>query len=255
MSSEERFGYEWNKYSHLDKNYEAQFKNWVYPLTAEDFRNKKILDAGCGMGRNSYWSLKWGAKAVVAFDHDHRSVAVAQKNLKEFRNVEILYKNIYEITWENEFDLVFSIGVIHHLEKPKEALKSLVRALKPGGILLIWVYSYEGNEWIVKYINPIRKHFTSHLPLFIVHKISYFFSLPLWLFVKIFKGPTNYLKQLSTFKFWHIHSIVFDQLIPKIANYWRKEEVLRLVKDLNLQEININQPLNKCGWTLIGRKL
>lgn len=254
MSSQERFGYEWNKYSHLDKNYEVQFKNWVYPLTASDFKEKKILDAGCGMGRNSYWCLKWGAKEVVAFDYDQRSVAASQKNLKEFNKAKILYKNIYELNWENEFDLVLSIGVIHHLEKPAEALKKLVNTLKPEGTLLIWVYSYEGNEWLVKYFNPLRKNITSKLPVSVVHLISYFFSLPLWLFVKIFKGPSNYLKQLSTFKFWHLHSIVFDQLLPKIANYWKKDEVLELFKDLNLKEIQINQPANNCGWTLIGKK-
>jgi len=254
MSSEARFGYEWNKYSALDSNYENQFMNWIFPLGVDFFKGKKVLDAGCGMGRNSFWALKWGAGNLTAFDFDRRSVEAAKKNLAEFVNARILYKSIYEIDWQNEFDVAFSIGVIHHLKEPEKALKKLTEALKPGGTLLIWVYSYEGSEWIKKYINPLRINLTSKLPLPIVHVLSYFCSVPLWLFVKIFKGPGDYFKQLATFKFWHVQSIVFDQLIPEVANYWTKEEVGNLFKELELKDIKINRPPNNCGWTIIAKK-
>lgn len=254
MSSSDRFGYEWNKYSFIDRNYEEQFKNWIYPLNSDDFKGKSALDAGCGMGRNSYWPLKWGASKMVAFDFDNRSVKAAKSNLASFKNAHVLYKSIYDIGWQNEFDLAFSLGVIHHLKEPKLALKKLVEALKPGGTLLIWVYSYEGNEWIKKYVNPVRINLTSKLPLPAVHALSYFCSLPLWLFVKIFRGPSAYLKQLSMFKFWHIHSIVFDQLIPEVANYWTKDEAAGLFNGLGLKDINIHRPPNNCGWTIIAIK-
>jgi alpha-glucosidase (family GH31 glycosyl hydrolase) len=78
--------------------------------------------------------------------------------------------------------------------------------------------------------------------------------VPLWLFVKIFKGPSDYLKQLSTFKFWHIHSIVFDQLIPEVAHYWTKEEVASLFAGLDVSKLDIHQPPNHCGWIAIARK-
>lgn len=254
MSSSERFGFEWNKYSAIDKNYEDQLKNWISPLTPGDFSGKKILDAGCGMGRNSYWALKWGAAEVTAFDFDQRSVDAAKKNLADFKNAEVIFRSIYEISWQNEFDLAFSIGVIHHLADPKMALSNLIRSLRPGGKLLIWVYSYEGNEWIVRYVDPIRKNITSKLPLGLVHFLSYFVSLPLYAFVKIFKGPSEYFKQLSGFEFYHVHSIVFDQLIPDVANYWKKEEINDIFSGLDLSKFDIYQPPNKCGWTVIGKK-
>jgi len=254
MSSSERFGFEWHKYSFLDPNYEFQFKNWIFPFKPEDFRGKKILDAGCGMGRNSYWVLKWGAGEVIAFDCDQRSLEAARNNLKQFNNAQVLFQNLYDINWQDEFDVVFSIGVIHHLEQPKLAIKKLLNALKPDGILIIWVYSFEGNEWIIRFISPIRKKITSKLSLPLVHLLSYFFSIPLWLFVKIFKGPSQYLKQLSEFKFWHVHSIVFDQLIPEVANYWTKEQALGLFSGFNYQEIKISHPPNNMGWTILIKK-
>lgn len=254
MSSQDRFGYEWDKYSWVAGDYEGQFCNWTYPLTPEDWKGKKVLDGGCGMGRNSYWPMKWGASSVTAFDFDKRSVARAKETLKEFPSATVVYKSIYEIEWKNEFDVAFSIGVIHHLNDPKKALSKLTDALKPGGRLLIWVYGYEGNEWIVRYVDPIRIHITSKLPLSIVHFLSYFCSIPLYIFAKLHLSSSRYLAQLATFDFWHVHSIVFDQLIPDVANYWKKEEVRALVEGLALEGIQVAPPPNNSGWILTGIK-
>ncbi|OGY93545.1 MAG: hypothetical protein A2406_02845 [Candidatus Komeilibacteria bacterium RIFOXYC1_FULL_37_11] len=254
MSSSERFGYEWDKYNKVDPIYAEQFKNWVYPLNKEFFKDQKVLDAGCGMGRNSLWPLQWGASELLAFDFDKRSVKAAQENLKNFHNAKVVYQSIYDVDFSDYFDIVFSIGVIHHLKDPKQALKNLVKSLKPDGTLLVWVYSYEGNEWLVRIIDPIRKNITSKLPLNLVHFLSYFCSIPLYIFVKIFKGPSGYLKQISNFNFWHIHSIVFDQLIPEVANYWKKSEVNDLFSELDLKDLDVHQPPNKSGWVIIGRK-
>lgn len=255
MSSEQRFGYEWNKYASVTANYEQQFLNWTHSLTPGDWKGKDVLDAGCGMGRNSYWPMLWGARQVTAFDFDERSVARAKETLKGFSTATVLYKSIYEIDWKNKFDIAFSIGVIHHLKDPKTALKKMVEALKPGGRLLIWVYGYEGNEWIVRYVDPVRIHITSKLPVALVHFLAYFCSVPLYCFVKIFKGPSAYLKQLATFSFWHLHSIVFDQLIPDVANYWKRDEVRVLVEGLSLTDVSVAAPPNQSGWILMGTKV
>jgi len=248
MASEKRFGFEWNKYNEILPEYEHQFLNWTKPLKNSDYAGKRVLDAGCGMGRNSYWPASYGAKMVVGFDYDIRSVKSAKHNLAVFNNAEIIFNSIYDIDYNNEFDIVFSIGVIHHLKNPKLAISNLIKATSPGGRILIWVYSYEGNEWIVKYINPLRKIITSKLPVGIVHSISYLFSMPLYIFVKIFKGPSKYLKQLSKYSYAHIHSIVFDQLIPEIANYWTKEEAQDLFKFDDIKNLEILKPKNNMGW-------
>ena len=64
LGSQERFGYEWKKYSQIIPEYEKQFLKWISPIEKKDFAGKKILDAGCGIGRNSFWPLTYGAKEV-----------------------------------------------------------------------------------------------------------------------------------------------------------------------------------------------
>jgi SAM-dependent methyltransferase len=254
MASQERFGYEWHRYGELIDEYRTQFLNWTFPWKPEDWRGKRLLDAGCGMGRNTYWPMIWGAASAVAFDYDERTVARARALLQKFPAVQVVYQNIYTINWHDEFDVVVSIGVIDHLIDPRRALHNLVRALKPGGRLLVWVYGYEGYEWVVRYVDPVRKLLTSRLPVGVVHTLSYLCSVPLFLFLKIFRGPTPYLRQIARFKLWHIHSIVFDQLIPEVVHYWKRDEIWELASSLNLKEISIEPPPNRCGWVMCGVK-
>ncbi len=253
QGSTDRFGYEWSNYTEIIPEYELQFLKWVAPLTKEDFKDKAVLDGGCGIGRNSYWPLTYGASAVTAFDFDTRTVEVARKNLSNYPNATIEYNSLYEIPYENKFDIAFSIGVIHHLEFPRRAVKNLVRAVKPGGKVLIWVYGYESNEWIVRYINPIRL-VTSKLPIWVTHLLSNLFTIPLYLYVKLIPQRHAYMKQIAKFKFWHIRSIVFDQLLPKIANYWKREEAMALFDGLSVRDVTAYQ-VNENSWTVIGTKV
>lgn len=252
MASEERFGYEWHAYAHMDPRYEGQFRNWT-GMTPEDFAGKEVLDAGCGMGRNSYWPLRWGARSVTAVDNDERSLRAARDTLREFDDARVERFDIESaLPYESRFDVVMCIGVLHHLRQPRRALEGFVRALRQGGTLVVWVYSREGNELKAPLINALRAA-TSRLPLPLVHALAYLFSAPLYGMVKtgILRGA--YYRQLASFDFWHVHSIVFDQLIPAVANYWRKAEVEALAAGLGLA-VSVTRPHNDMGWTLIGVK-
>src|SRR5262249_2049756 len=150
-------GYEWSNYSELRPEYEEQFRRWTAHLRPEDWRGLTFLDVGCGMGRNSYWPMKYGAARGVAIDIDDRSLAAARRTLAPFENVRVEKRSVYAIDRKDEFDLVYSIGVIHHLEHPELALANMVAAAKPGGRVLIWVYGLENNRWVVAVLDPLRK--------------------------------------------------------------------------------------------------
>ena len=246
------FGYEWDIYREILPVHRIQFQNWIKPFEIDDFKGKSFIDAGCGIGRNSYWPLKAGAKSCFAFDFDHRTVAVAKHNLKEFSNAEIKFQSIEDLSIENKFDIAFSIGVIHHLENPKLAVRNLYNTLKNNGVLILWVYAQEGNELYLFFLKLIRL-ITSRIPLPITRFVAKIATLFLWIFLRFF-SYNKYLRMIKRFSFRHLESIVFDQFLPSIANYWTKEQVLGLIDELKFKNVNINHT-NNYSWTIICEKI
>src|SRR5277367_112227 len=61
LGSPDRFGYSWENYCDILPEHEGQFIRWTAPMKPEDWKNVWFLDAGCGIGRNSYWPMSYGA--------------------------------------------------------------------------------------------------------------------------------------------------------------------------------------------------
>jgi SAM-dependent methyltransferase len=251
--SPDRFGYEWHNYPDLRPGYEEQFRRWTAHLRPEDWRGRTFLDVGCGMGRNSYWPMIYGAAGGLAIDVDDRSLAAAKRILTPFANMRIEKRSAYDIGCEDEFDLVFSIGVIHHLQYPERALANMVQATKPGGRVLIWVYGFENNRWIVFLLNPVRKALFSKLPIGFVHHLALYPTAILWLLLRLGFGSLEYFRFLRRFSFRHLRSIVFDQMLPKIAHYWPRATVERMMQEQGLLDVRLIW-VNEISWSAVGTK-
>src|SRR5690349_6127388 len=113
--SPSRFGYEWSRYAEILPQHEEQFRGWTVHIAAEEWCGKSFLDVGCGMGRNSFWPMRYGASDGVAVDIDEGSLATARRNLRGYPTVRVMRSSAYDLPFESRFDIVFSIGVIHHL--------------------------------------------------------------------------------------------------------------------------------------------
>lgn len=138
-------------------------------------------------------------------------------------------------------------------EFPEKALSKMFQATKLGGKVLIWVYGYENSEWVVKYLNPIRKVLFSKLPIKVTHFLSIFPTAIIYFLIRIGLGKIEYFNLIRHFSFWHLRSIVFDQMLPSIANYWKKEEVVDLMRQSGLRDIQIEQ-VNGMSWCAVGTK-
>jgi SAM-dependent methyltransferase len=251
--SPDRFGYEWHNYAEMRPEYAEQFRRWTVHLSPEDWRGKFFLDVGCGMGRNSYWPMAFGAAGGLAIDVDQRSLASARRTLAPYPQVEVRERSAYAIDEDGRFDIVFSIGVIHHLEAPEKALAAMVRAAKPGGKVLIWVYGRENNGLIVHVLTPLRKLIFSRLPIGVVHHLSLYPSLVLWAALRLGLNSIEYFRLLRRLSLRHLRSIVFDQMLPKIANYWSRETVEALMRESTLADIQLAW-VNEMSWSAIGTK-
>lgn len=255
--SAQRFGYEWQRYSEMRGEYEEQFRRWTVHLSPEDWRGKVFLDVGCGMGRKSYWPMSYGATGGVAIDVDERTLASARVTLAPYPAVEVRVLSAYALdheNHENHFDVVFSIGVLHHLEWPEKALAAMVRAAKPGGKVLIWVYGLENNHWIVYFLTPLRKLLLSRLPIRLVHHLSLYPAAILWCALRLGLASIEYLRLLRRLPFRHLRSIVFDQMLPRIANYWARDTVEAMMRESGLADVELAW-VNQMSWSAIGTKV
>jgi len=251
--SPHRFGFEWNLYSEMLPEYEEQFRRWTVHIQPADWAGKAFLDVGCGMGRNSYWPMMYGAARGVAIDVDRRSLAAARRTLARFANAVVLAASAYDIAFRDEFDIVFSIGVLHHLEAPEKALDAMVKAVKPGGLVLIWVYGLENNEWIVRLVSPLRRLLLSRLPIRVLHVASVFPAALLWMALRVRGGGTEYAMFLKRCSFRQLRSIVFDQLLPRIAHYWPRPVIADMLTKAGLTDVQVAW-VNQVSWSAIGRK-
>lgn len=245
MSSEQErtrsaFGYEWQHFDAVHSTYERQFLEWIAPLEPAGFAGKVVLDAGCGMGRHTLVSSSYGAAAVIGVDLSE-AVEVAHRHTAHLPNAHVVQADIYRLPFRAPFDLIYSVGVLHHLPDPARGFSALVGHLRAGGRIAAWVYGAEGNFLVARVLNPIRVAVTSRLPLRALHALSWVPAAVAYPFLKtvlaaIQRRPAlrhrlaaipylEYACYLSEFGLDQLHSIVFDHLAPAISFYLRREDV------------------------------
>lgn len=99
-----------------------------------------VLDAGVGSGRYADVALRLGAARVYGLDLS-LAVESAQRNLGSDPRFGAVQASIFAPPFaDRSFDLIYSIGVLHHTPAPRLAFERLVRLLRPGGRIAIYVY-------------------------------------------------------------------------------------------------------------------
>ena len=129
------------------------------------------MDAGCGNGRFAYYAGKY-AREVWAIDLGP-AVEVARKNTASLDNVHVVQADLHHSPFPLEsFDFIYSIGVLHHLPDPEAAFQNLLRYLKPGGEIQIYLYWQPERRSIksalLHAVNSFR-NLTTRLPHWAVH--------------------------------------------------------------------------------------
>lgn len=99
----------------------AEFDNW---------RGKKVLEIGCGIGTDTINFARSGAR-VTAVDLSAKSLEVAKKRAEVFGfsdRINFLEANAERLTdyiEPQEFDLIYSFGVIHHSPNPEKIIEQI----------------------------------------------------------------------------------------------------------------------------------
>lgn len=117
--------------------------NTVEKLTKESGVNKrkkaKAIELGCGEGHSTQRINKFLSKSVTlqASEYVAKQISIA-KELNP--GIKITEENIYELPHKDkEFDLVYLLEVLEHLDYPDKALKEVSRILKDDGYMILGV--------------------------------------------------------------------------------------------------------------------
>jgi SAM-dependent methyltransferase/uncharacterized protein YbaR (Trm112 family) len=259
------FGYEWQRFPEMYAEWEKQFLDYMQPHNTDFFKGKKVLDAGCGNGRFAYYAGKY-AREVWAIDLGP-AVEVARKNTASLDNVHVVQADLHHPPFPLEsFDFIYSIGVLHHLPDPEAAFQNLLRYLKPGGEIQIYLYWQPERRSIksalLSAVNSFR-NLTTRLPHWAVHALAYPSALAAFLFFvwpyQVMKrvpalrsvAANMPMKQYAVLPFRVCVNDQLDRFSAPIENRYTKTEVEAWLSSAGLKKFQV---IPNFGWLGTGQK-
>lgn len=254
------FGYEWSHFNDWRPSGET-FGDYFSNFDLEWLRGRTVLDAGCGMGRHARQIAPF-ASAVVAVDFSN-AINEAARNMADRPNVQCLQGDLMRLpVADDSFDFVFSMGVLHHIDDTAGALRGLVRALKPGGRLRLYVYwKRTGLAGALLSLVTAARTVTTRLPFAVLRVLCWLLSVILMAGVIL---PYRALGALGVrvketwplaiyikYPFNVLYNDQFDRFSAPIEKRYSQEEVRTLLASAGLRDIGVH---SKYGWIGDGVK-
>ncbi len=153
-------GYNWNAQDYA-KNSQNQFQ-WAQELIPklQLQGNEKLLDIGCGDGKITAELARClpDGKAV-GIDSSEKMIDLAKGSfpIKDYPTLSFMVMDARKLTFQSEFDRVFSNAALHWIVDQKAVLEGVQRSLKPGGRLLFQMAGKGNAKDILNIINQISK--------------------------------------------------------------------------------------------------
>mgnify|MGYP001600150521 CR=1 FL=1 len=230
LKTADAFATSWNNLPPGSVYTRAQFEDWFAPLHEADARDRRVLELGCGNGSLLFHMAGWRPAQLEGVDLG-ASVLSARRNLSAQSNPNWVVTQGDLTTYRGEpRDLVYSIGVLHHLQNPRVGFDSVLANTKPGGRFHCWVYAREGNAVIIWLVDPLRR-IVSHLPWwFTKYLVAAPLAAPYFLYAKLLRAlpRTHWLSRLPLYEYsrWiaerefaFFRHVAFDQLVTPQTVY------------------------------------
>ncbi len=148
---------EWfEQWSRFEDGEAFLFEDWIKPYTIDVFRGRDVLECGCGGGQHTAMMAPF-ARSVTAVDLN--CAALASGRRQGLEHVAFVEADLATMELGRQFDVVLCIGAIHHTDFPDRTFANMLRHCRPGGGVIVWTYSAEGNALVRWIVEPIRKVF------------------------------------------------------------------------------------------------
>ena len=258
------FGYEWRYFSDFRPEGEANFRWYFDAYEPESLQGKVLLDAGCGKGRHSFFAAQL-ARKVIGVDLSP-AVDAAFDNAGHLENVHIVQADLFHLPLRPQsFDMVYSLGVLHHLPDPEAGFREILRYGKPGADVLVYLYwslndEHRWKRFLLSLVTMVRR-LTTRLPFPLLRAFSWFVAVACEVcFVAPYRllrktrwkefAETLPLKLYADFPFRVLYQDQFDRLSAPIENRYDREQVEGWLMRSGIEDPAI---LRGAGWRATGK--
>ena len=237
-------------------------------ITEPIVRGKLGIEVGAGCGYDTYYLAKADPSCRIVGMDLSDGVFKAKDVVAGLNNASIIKGSCLDIpAKDNTFDFAYSFGVLHHTPDPVRGLREMVRVVKKGAPIFVYLYEDHADEPMKK--NLIRmttavRRITVKLP----PRLLYIFTCILSPFVfvaftvpakvfKIFKATRGlYEKMPFNFarSFFSLRGDLYDRFSAPIEYRFGKEELRKDLEDTGLKEIRITRLNAIAGLVAWGYK-
>jgi len=260
-STKESFAYQWLRYDVESEEEDQEIFLYDSQLSEKELQNKLILDAGCGMGRYTRVAGSMGGE-ILAVDLS-QSILKAYQQTIDNPCAHIMQADLMHLPFrEKQFDIIYSLGVLHHTPDPRQAFLNLAHCLNDRGIVAIWVYGTAGKFRDFS-TNPLRDERRRYVKSDVLKRVHWF---TVALREKVFKAvrllttrmyhpllyllcyPLAALGKIPLLKYltasvhtdWRVRlQENFDWFSPRYQSHHTKEEVLGWFSEVKLDDITL----------------
>ena len=202
---------------------------------------------------------------MYCVDASSAALKIAQANLASHDNVSFLHADVGALPFEiGELDFAYSLGVLHHVPNTADAIASIARVLKPGGLLLVYLYYALDNRplWFksVWRMTDVLRWGISRLPSFLRFAVcDLIAALVYWPVARLSRwlarasGRSSFpLSYYGDKSFYVMRTDALDRFGTRLEQRFRRDEVAKMLEAAGFHDIRFSE--GPPFWCAIGRK-
>lgn len=258
----ENFGKQWKEYRDVqidsinNNTISFDYLNELTFFDLKNFRDKSILEIGCGAGRFTEILVN-KSKLCIAVD---LSSAVYHNISKGNKNLFIIKSDFLKLIPKKKFDIIICRGVLQHTKNPEKSIIKLFDFVKKDGNVYFDIYKKPFLKLHPKYTfwRPILNNLYSYekLEKFLIKRIKILIKVKYFLMKYIFFSkkisdifiPIYYYKNELNLTDQELEKwAILDTLDGMYAKYDKpmyNKEVVKLLSENNLQLLRNNKKRN-----------
>jgi SAM-dependent methyltransferase len=262
------FGEEWSKFSSFDEVEVDLIGDKYFDILPAELvsPNTRVLDVGCGTGR---WS-KYLSDKVGLIDSVDPSAAIfaADKFLADIKNVRLTKATSEAMPFaDNTYDMVMSVGVLHHIPDTQKAMMDCVSKVRKGGYFYVYLYYNLDNRgplyklifWASNLLRQVISKLPARLKKGICDILAVVLYMPFVLMARFLHAiglkkmasrvPLSVYRDQS---FFVIRNDSLDRFGTALEQRFSREQIHKMMTQCGLSEIIFSESMPY--WHVIGKK-